>query len=37
MILLRLSFICVVVNSGLIDYGAIFGIGTDVEPLSECP
>ena len=37
MILLRLSFIFAVVNSGLIDYGPIFGIGTDVEPLSECP
>ena len=37
MILLRLSFVFDVVNSGLIDYRLIFGIGTDVEPLSECP
>ena len=37
MILLRLSLVFAVVNSGLVDYGPIFGIGADVEPLSECP
>ena len=37
MILSRLSFVFAVVNSGLIDYGPIFGIGADIEPLSACP
>ena len=37
MILLRLSFVFTFVNSGLIDYGPVFGIGADIEPLSECP
>ena len=41
MILLRLSFVFALVNSGLVDYGptyrSMFGIGADIEPLSECP
>ena len=36
-LLLRLSFVFAVVNSGLIEYGPFFGIGADIEPLSECP
>ena len=37
MILLRLNFILQLVLCGLIDYGPIYGIGADVEPLNECP